>query len=122
MFDLKPLIFVLCRLTALFLLCRGRSRKPSFKMKMPLRERVAHAFSALGFCGLVLPKYTPAPRSENHLFSYTLLDGSKEGEISPQREEFCSRNFVPRFLNRDILNQVSGLTLQEGTEGIKGFP
>ena len=122
MFDLKPLIFVLCRLTALFLLCRGRSRKPSFKMKMPLRERVAHAFSALGFCGLVLPKYTPAPRSENQLFSYTLLDGSKEGEISPKREEFCSRNFVLRFLNRDILNQVSGLTLQEGTEGIKGFP
>ena len=91
-------------------------------MKMPLRERVAHAFSALGFCGLVFLKYTPAPRSENHLFSYTLLDGSKEGEISPQREEFCSGNFVPRFLNRDILNQVSGLTLQEGTEGIKGFP
>ena len=105
-----------------FLLCRGRSRKPSFKMKMPLRGRVAHAFSALGFCGLVLPKYTPAPRSENQLFSYTLLDGSKEGEISPKREEFCSRNFVLRFLNRDILNQVSGLTLQEGTEGIKGFP
>ena len=91
-------------------------------MKMPLRERVAHAFSALGFCGLVFLKYTPAPRSENQLFSYTLLDGSKEGEISPKREEFCSRNFVLLFLNRDILNQVSGLTLQEGTEGIKGFP
>ena len=89
---------------------------------MPLRESVAHAFSARGICELNYPKYTPAPRSENHLFSYTLLDGSKEGEISPQREEFCSRNFVPRFLNRDILNQVSGLTLQEGTEGIKGFP
>ena len=75
MSDLKPLIFVLCRLTALFLLCRGRSRKPSSETKMPLRGSFAHAFSALGFCGLVLPKYTPAPRSENHLFSYTLLDG-----------------------------------------------
>ena len=68
MLDLKPLFFVMCRLTTLFLLCRGRSRKPSFKTKMPLRGGVAHAFSALGFCGLVLPKYTPAPRSENQLF------------------------------------------------------
>ena len=68
MFDLKPLIFVLCRLTALFLLYRERSRKPSSETKMTLRGSFAHAFSALGFCGLVLPKYTPAPRSENQLF------------------------------------------------------
>ena len=69
-----------------------------------------------------LPEYHPRGCPINHLFSYTLLDGSKEGEISPQRTEFCSRNFVLLFLNRDILNQVCGLTLQQGTEGIKDFP
>ena len=30
-------------------------------MKMPLREGVAHAFSARGICGLDCPKYTPRP-------------------------------------------------------------
>ena len=50
------------------------------------------------------------------------MDGFKGAEIRPEKVGFCSGNFVPLFLNRDILNQVCGLTLQKTAERFKVFP
>ena len=51
--------------------------KPSSGMKEPFRRSVAHAYSLRGKGKSFLPKYIPLSRSENHLFSYTRLDGQK---------------------------------------------
>ena len=59
MFDLKPLFFVVCRLTALFLLYRGQSREPLAEMKTPFRERVAHPISARGILEFFVLNISP---------------------------------------------------------------
>lgn len=56
---------------------RRQTQKPSSGMKEPFRRSVAHAQQARGKRKRFLPKYIPLSRSENHLFSYTRLDGQK---------------------------------------------
>ena len=56
---------------------RRQTQRPSSGMKEPFRGSVAHAYSLRGKGKSFLPKYIPPSRSENHLFSYTLLDGQK---------------------------------------------
>lgn len=69
-----------------------------------------------------LPETVPRPCSIKHLVSCTLLDSSNGGEISPETAKFCSRIYFPRFLNRDIFNQVCGLAFQKGAQRFKVFP
>lgn len=56
---------------------RRQTQKPSSGMKEPFRGSVAHAQQARGKRKIFLRKYAPPSRSENHLFSYTRLDGQK---------------------------------------------
>ena len=56
---------------------RRQTQEPFSGMKEPFRGSVAHAYSLRGKGKSFLPKYIPPSRSENHLFSYTLLDGQK---------------------------------------------
>lgn len=56
---------------------RRQTQKPSSGMKEPFRGSIAHAYSLRGKGKSFLPKYIPLSRSENHLFSYTRLDGQK---------------------------------------------
>lgn len=56
---------------------RRQTQRPSSGMKEPFRGSVAHAYSLRGKGKSFLPKYIPPSRSENHLFSYTRLDGQK---------------------------------------------
>lgn len=56
---------------------RRQTQEPSSSMKDPFRGSVAHAYFPRGKRKRFLPKYIPPSRSENHLFSYTRLDGQK---------------------------------------------
>jgi hypothetical protein len=57
---------------------RRQTQKPSSGMKEPFRGSVAHAYFPRGKRKSFLPKYIPPSRSENQLFSATLLGGQKE--------------------------------------------
>ena len=76
MCDLKPLFFVSAdgreKCSA-----RRQTQEPSSGMKEPFRGSAAHAYFPRGKRKRFLPKYIPLSRSENHLFSYTRLDGQK---------------------------------------------
>ena len=80
-----------------FLLYRGRSRKPSSEMKMPLRERVAHAFSARGICDLGCPNYTPAHPFRKPVVSLHTFGWLKRGGNTPPKGGILFRELRPPF-------------------------
>ena len=57
MLDLKPLIFVLCRLTAKQTLCRLPATKSSWGLKQPFRNCSAHPFFTFTFWKMICPKW-----------------------------------------------------------------
>ena len=99
MFDLKPLIFVMCRLTALFLLYRERPRKPSAGIKIPLREREAHAFSASGIWKVFCPKWVRPLSNQPFVFLYT-SGRLKRGWNPPKNRAILSAKLTPPFPER----------------------
>ena len=77
MCDLKTAFFRFRRWGGKSISARRQTQEPSSGMKEPFRGSVAHAYSLRGKGKSFLPKYIPPSRSENHLFSYTRLDGQK---------------------------------------------
>lgn len=76
MCDLKTAFFRFRRGTGANTSARRQAQEPSSDIKEPFRGSIVHAYSPRGKRNCFLPKYTP-PCSENHLFSYTRLDGQK---------------------------------------------
>ena len=121
MFDLKPLIFVMCRWTALFCCIEDSqgNRHPKSKclfvreLPTPFRQGASEKFLSR----------IPPPMVSNQpsVFLHT-FGGSNRGRNRLKTGLFCSGIYFPRFLNIDILHQVSRLTLQQRTKCIKGFP
>ena len=95
MLDLKPLIFVLCRLTALFLLYRGQPRKPSSETKMPFRGRVAHPISARGFWKVFVPNTHPEGVQTTSCFPAHFWMAQKGREYALKRRNFVQRTSSP---------------------------
>ena len=80
-----------------FLFYRGQPQEPSAETKMPLRERVAHAFSARGFWSGFFTYYAPG-----HPFGKTtaFIDTSgrlQEGRKQAQNSLILFREFPPPF-------------------------
>ena len=87
MFDLKPLFFVLYRLTVDFRCADDSQQNRLLDLKLPLRESVAHPFSARGIFGLVCPNYSPRSSVQKtscfHRHFWTAPTGPKTGSKQP---------------------------------------
>ena len=77
MCDLKTAFFRFRRGTGANTSDRRQAQEPSFGIKEPFRGSVAHAYSPKGKRAYFFPEIYGGRRSENHLFSYTRLDGQK---------------------------------------------
>ena len=107
------------------LLGRKQSAIPTSGLRFALRGSADHAFFLLAGNYLAFPKYSRPPCSIKHLVSTTLLEQPKGSRTGGKSGKICQGNELAPFVYigfSHILNQISWLTVQQGTDCIKSFP